>query len=93
MTDRLDVDVPLLDAIAEQLTQAGDNVDRSGVSAPPPPDAGPGTAVIADVLARLCGGAAELSGTLRAAGSRVADASQRYAQEDAAGGQSIHGAY
>jgi hypothetical protein len=92
MTDRLDVDPALLDAIADRLTRAGAGVDATGSTAPPPPDAGLATALIADALARLCGNAGKLAGDLRTAGSRVAEANQRYAREDAAAGQSLRGA-
>lgn len=93
MTDHLSVDAELLGAIADQLARAGDDLDATGTSAPPPPDAGPATLLIADVLARLCGNAAQLAGDLRTAGSRVTEAGQLYAREDAASGQNIHGAY
>ncbi|MDI6099951.1 hypothetical protein QLQ12_15225 [Actinoplanes sp. NEAU-A12] len=92
MSDRLDVDPAMLDAIADQLTRAGANVDATGKSAPPPPDAGLATGLITGVLARLCGNAAQLAGDLRTAGSRVTEANQMYAREDAASGQSIRGA-
>lgn len=89
----LSVDAVLLDAIADRLNRAGDSVDATGASAPPPPDAGRGTAVVSDVLARLCAGAATLAGGLRGTGSRVAEANQLYAQEDFAAGQNLRGAY
>ncbi|BCY06332.1 hypothetical protein [Actinoplanes sp. L3-i22] len=89
----LNVDVAVLDAIADRLIRVGDSVDTAGSSAPSPPDAGPGTPVVSDVLARLCAGAASLAESLRGTGSRVAEASRVYAQEDADAGQSLHEAY
>ncbi|MEV0901986.1 hypothetical protein [Actinoplanes sp. NPDC049802] len=93
MTDHLDIDTALLDAIADRLDRAGDDVDATGATAPAPPDAGLATPLVADVLALLCGNAARLAGDLRAIGSRVADANRLYAQEDVAAGSDIGGAY
>ncbi|WP_229068833.1 hypothetical protein [Actinoplanes sp. DH11] len=93
MTDRLDVDVALLDAIAERLTRTGGDVDAAGAAAPAPPDAGVVTAEVAEVLALLCGGAVQLTGALRDAGGRVAEASRLYAGADAGGGSAIREVY
>ncbi|MEU4157732.1 hypothetical protein [Actinoplanes sp. NPDC026670] len=93
MTDRLNVDMALLDAVADRLAQAGGDIDATGAAVPPPPDAGPATADVAEVLSLLCGGAAQLAESLRTSGSRVTEAISRYGQEDAAAGGAIRGAY
>ncbi|MFC4069647.1 hypothetical protein [Actinoplanes subglobosus] len=92
MTDHLDVDLVMLDAIADRLDQAGAGVDSAGRFAPPQPDAGLATPMIADVLARLCAGAAQFAADMRAVSDRLAEAGRLYAEEDVAAGQSIYGA-
>ncbi|GGN63071.1 hypothetical protein GCM10010112_21950 [Actinoplanes lobatus] len=89
MTDRLDIDTTLLDAIADRLDRAGQDVDATGAAAPAPPDAGLATPLVADVLALLCGNAAKLAGDLRAIGSRITEANRLYTEEDAAAGSFI----
>lgn len=93
MTDRLNVDVALLDAVADRLTRAGGDLDATGTAVPPPPDAGPAGADVAEVLSLLCGGAAQLVESLRTSGSRVTEAVRLYGEEDAAAGSAIRGAY
>lgn len=91
MTDHLDVDPVMLDAIADQLKRAGDNIDTTGKSAALRPDAGEATPMVSDMLARLCAGAAQLAADIHAVGDRVAEAGRLYMREDVAVGQDLYG--
>jgi hypothetical protein len=90
MTDHLNVDPVMLDVIADRLMQTGDNIDTTGTSAPPRPDAGEATPMVSDMLVRLCAGAARLAADIRALGDRVAEAGRLYVSEDIAAGQDLH---
>ncbi|GGN63052.1 hypothetical protein GCM10010112_21900 [Actinoplanes lobatus] len=66
-------------------------LDASGGSAPPSPDAGAATPLVADLLAALLGASSTLVGGLHEIGGLVTDARQVYAREDRNAGQSING--
>ncbi|BCY11194.1 hypothetical protein [Actinoplanes sp. L3-i22] len=80
MTDQLDVDLALLDSIADRLSRAGDALTSTGT--PATPDAGEATAMIAELLATVSANVTNLAGGLRAASGRVAEAGRTYDAED-----------
>jgi hypothetical protein len=71
MTDQLDVDLALLDTIADRLRRAGDTLTSTGN--PATPDA---TAMIVELLAKVSENVTSLAGGLRAASGRVAAESE-----------------
>lgn len=90
MTDQWDVDLALLDTIADRLRRAGDALTSTG--SPTTPDAGEATAMIAELLAKVTENVTDLAGGLRIASGRVAGASRTYESEDGRNALSIRGA-
>lgn len=87
MTDQLDVDLVLLDTIADRLSRSG--VALTSVGAPTTPDAGEATAMIAELLTGIAGNVTNLAAGLRSASGRVADASHTYQAEDGGNASSL----
>ncbi|WP_436532371.1 hypothetical protein [Actinoplanes sp. HUAS TT8] len=73
MTDQLDVDLALLDTIADRLRRAGALLTATG--SPATPDADEATAMVAELLTRVSTNVTNLAGGLRSASGRVAVAS------------------
>ncbi|MEU4622730.1 hypothetical protein AB0G04_22515 [Actinoplanes sp. NPDC023801] len=91
MTDRLHVDPVSLEGIADQLLRAGQSLGTTAAGLPGTPDAGMDTPIFNDLLVRLTRSATGLAEGLGAAASRVTEAGQAYAAEDAGNAQSING--
>lgn len=91
--DRTQVDLPVLEALAGRLRNAGDHLDEIGGRAPGAPDAGEVTALMVAVMAHLTEGAGNLVQGLREAGARVGRAQQAYERQDAATGRDLQGLF
>ena len=87
MADRLDVDLAVLDVIADRLGRSGDAL--GAVAPPAAPPAGAATPLLGEILRAHAASAAGLTDGLRQASLQVATAGRTYAATDTDSGRSI----
>jgi hypothetical protein len=84
------VDHGVLDGISSTLRHASTDVDGLASSVPSTPDAGNGTAAIANIMAKLVDNAGQFVIGTAAAADAVGSANSSYAENDVTSGETIH---
>lgn len=91
MADRLNVDLAVLDAIADRLRRSGDALGATGQ--PATPSAGAATPLLDEILRAHSASAAGLGDGLRQASRQVSAAGRTYAETDTDSGRSLGGVF
>jgi formiminotetrahydrofolate cyclodeaminase len=91
MAGGTNAELPVLDSIAQRLSQAADALDGIGKSIPATPNAGAVSALMGAVVAHLAESAGNMVIGMKTASDQVAKSRQEYAARDEAAARSFRG--